>query len=193
MFFGDLGKESANLISYLEQYEATPRIQPGENPATWMLTTIGAGSASPGAKPFDFAGSYQVSAIHNSTLRRIEEMSGEATEQGNISFPSNFATTTSTQVREVMARARTIFWRSPSYNTVRIITAAVLSLLIGSVYASSRTPVDESDMNSRVSTFSIHVKKSPIDALVSFGCFLCSCFYRLQQYLFRSSSWGSTL
>jgi ABC-type multidrug transport system ATPase subunit len=39
VFFGDLGSESSLLISYLERYQATPRIQPGTNPATWMLTT----------------------------------------------------------------------------------------------------------------------------------------------------------
>lgn len=39
VFFGDLGKESSLLISYLERYQSTPVIQPGQNPATWMLTT----------------------------------------------------------------------------------------------------------------------------------------------------------
>jgi ABC-type multidrug transport system ATPase subunit len=39
VFFGDLGSESSLLISYLERYQATPIIQPGANPATWMLTT----------------------------------------------------------------------------------------------------------------------------------------------------------
>ena len=35
VFFGDLGHESASLISYFEQYGPTQKIQPGENPATW--------------------------------------------------------------------------------------------------------------------------------------------------------------
>jgi ABC-type multidrug transport system permease subunit len=152
VFFGDLGHESVSLINYLEQYEATPRIQPGENPATWMLTSIGAGSASTDAKPFDYAGYYQVSDLHKSCLKRIEESSGAACEEGIIAFPSKYATSKSTQIFEVMARARTIFWRSPSYNMVRMLISAVLSLLIGSVYVSSRTPYNESDMNSRATT-----------------------------------------
>ncbi|GAX16151.1 hypothetical protein FisN_3Hh368 [Fistulifera solaris] len=40
VFHGDLGQNSENLIRYFERYDATPRIQPGENPATWMLTAI---------------------------------------------------------------------------------------------------------------------------------------------------------
>lgn len=35
VFFGDLGDDSVNLIKYLERYPATPKILPGENPATW--------------------------------------------------------------------------------------------------------------------------------------------------------------
>lgn len=41
VFFGDLGAESCKLIEYLERYPATKKIRTGENPATWMLTTIG--------------------------------------------------------------------------------------------------------------------------------------------------------
>jgi ABC-type multidrug transport system ATPase subunit len=35
VFFGELGHESSKLIEYLERYEDTPKIQSGENPATW--------------------------------------------------------------------------------------------------------------------------------------------------------------
>jgi len=36
-FFGDIGPESENLIKYFEQYEETPKILEGENPATWYV------------------------------------------------------------------------------------------------------------------------------------------------------------
>jgi ABC-type multidrug transport system permease subunit len=152
VFYGELGHESSNLIDYLEQYESTPKIQPGENPATWMLTTIGAGSASTDTKPFDYAGSYQVSDLHKVGLERIEAIKSNVSEDGKVSFPSMYATSTSTQIRETMIRARKIYWRSPSYNTVRLMMAAVLALLIGSVYVSDRVPEDESDMSSRATT-----------------------------------------
>lgn len=35
VYFGNLGDESSILIDYLQRYDATPKIQPGENPATW--------------------------------------------------------------------------------------------------------------------------------------------------------------
>jgi hypothetical protein len=37
VFFGELGEESSNLIRYLESYEATPKIRPTENPASWYV------------------------------------------------------------------------------------------------------------------------------------------------------------
>mmetsp|Transcript_2153 Transcript_2153/g.3908 ORF Transcript_2153/g.3908 Transcript_2153/m.3908 type:complete len:1099 (-) Transcript_2153:1265-4561(-) len=68
VFFGELGDESANLIRYFEGYATTPKIQPGENPATWMLTTIGAGSAgTSGSDPFDYA-RYDYNLFSNSAI-----------------------------------------------------------------------------------------------------------------------------
>lgn len=37
VYFGELGDESSTLIEYLERYDATPKIQAGENPATWYV------------------------------------------------------------------------------------------------------------------------------------------------------------
>lgn len=152
IFYGDLGKESQNLIKYLEQYEATPLIQPGENPATWMLTTIGAGSAVSDSKPFDYAGHYEVSKLHKDCLQKIDYITSNSKEEAKVSFPTEFATSSATQIREVLARTRLVYWRSPSYNMVRLMVAAVLALLIGSVYVSDRVPKNESDMNSRSTT-----------------------------------------
>jgi hypothetical protein len=152
IYFGGLGDESQNLIEYLEQYKSTPRIQPGENPATWMLTTIGAGSASTDTKPFDYAGSFQVSNLHKDCLQRIDDTTSKSKEEGKVSFPSMYATSTATQIYQVMARTRLVYWRSPSYNTVRIMVATLLAFLIGSVYVTNRVPTDESDMNSRATT-----------------------------------------
>lgn len=41
VFYGQLGNESSTLIEYLQTYDATPKIQPGENPATWYVYHYG--------------------------------------------------------------------------------------------------------------------------------------------------------
>lgn len=38
VFFGPLGFECSNLIAYLQAIPGTPAIEPGDNPATWMLS-----------------------------------------------------------------------------------------------------------------------------------------------------------
>ena len=111
VFFGELGSESCKLIEYLERYDATPKIQPGENPATWMLTTIGAGSASTDKRPFDYAGSYAKSKLHGRCLELIAKICGGATEANRVSFPSKFATSGGKQASQVMRRTLKVYFR----------------------------------------------------------------------------------
>jgi len=151
VYYGDLGNQSSNLIKYFQSYENTPLIQPGENPATWMLTTIGAGSAIAGNQ-FDYARAYTGSKLHNKCIDDITKFEHAVSDEGLIGFPSLYATTTKTQMVEVIKRTWTVYCRSPSYNRTRIIVAAILSLLIGSVFISDPVPKDESQMQSRVTT-----------------------------------------
>jgi len=165
VFFGDLGEYSQSLIEYLQRYDATPKIQPGENPATWMLTTIGAGSAAVQGKPFDYAGSYTVSKLHVQCVERINQITAAAVEEGLVSFPKKYATSKGTQSSTVFYRAMTVYFRCPSYNLVRMLVSAVVALLFGSVYASQRVPENESDMNSRINSIFIAVVFLAVNAL----------------------------
>lgn len=151
VFHGDLGSESSKLIDYLEGYEATTKIQPGENPATWMLMATGAGSA-PSGKPFDYAGAYAASELHKENVRRIDQICEAATNETMVTFSSKYATSEKTQQLALLRRTMKLYWRNPSYNMGRIIISIIISLLYGSVYVSQRIPTNESDMNSRVTT-----------------------------------------
>jgi ABC-2 type transporter len=153
VYHGDLGHESSCLIQYFERFESTPRIQPGENPATWMLTTIGAGSSTASSKKhFDYAGSYDASKLHAQCLEAIESIKASANQDNLISFESLFATSRRTQLLSVLARAMKVYYRSPSYNLVRSMLSSVLALLYATVYVSQRVPENESDMNSRINS-----------------------------------------
>mmetsp|Transcript_19324 Transcript_19324/g.36086 ORF Transcript_19324/g.36086 Transcript_19324/m.36086 type:complete len:437 (-) Transcript_19324:3403-4713(-) len=153
VFFGDIGKESCNLIEYFQNYVVVSPIEPGENPATWMLTVIGAGSNTAGTeKQFDFAGSYKESVSYKNCLRKIAKYEDSASDANRIAYSSRFATSKRTQLKVVLKRAWQIYWRSPSYNRTRIVTSMLLSLLIGSVYVGNRVPTNEAEMNSRVTT-----------------------------------------
>jgi hypothetical protein len=190
IFFGDLGENNQNLIRYLERYDATPKIKPGENPATWMLTTIGAGSAA-SKKPFDYAGSYLQSKLHSECIDRIDKIYAGASEDKRISFPRKYATSRMTQGRAVMQRAMTVYFRSPSYNVVRLMVSGIVALLFGSVYASQRVPEDESDMNSRINSLFIAVVFLAVNAQnTAFAVFEVerNMFYRHKAALMYDSS-----
>lgn len=130
VFFGELGESSCNLISYLQGYEATTKIKAHENPATWMLTTIGAGSDTSG-NAFDYAGAYSESKLRYDNLALIEKFCSAASDSNLITFPHKYATNWMTQVREVTHRTVTMYWRSPNYNLVRLMVSAIIALLFG--------------------------------------------------------------
>jgi len=156
VFFGELGESSTNLIQYLERYNATPKIMPGENPATWMLQTIGAGTAAAsGRMEFDYAAAYAISNCRKSCLERIDEINETATVGNLITFPSMYATSKWAQNKAVFQRMMKIYFRSPGYNGVRLTVSTIVALLFSSVYASQRVPQNESDMNSRVNSIFI--------------------------------------
>jgi hypothetical protein len=190
IFFGDLGEDNQNLIQYLERYDATPKIKPGENPATWMLTTIGAGSAV-NKKPFDYAGSYLQSKLHSQCIDKINKICAGVSEDQRVSFPRKYATSRRTQGRAVMQRAMTVYFRSPSYNVVRMLVSGVVALLFGSVYISQRVPEDESDMNSRINSIFIAVIFLAVNSLNTvLGVFEVerNMFYRHRAALMYDSS-----
>ena len=79
VFFGDLGSESCKLIEYLEGYDSTVPIKSGENPATWMLSCIGAGSAA--QDTFDYARAYAHSKLARDSVDKIDEYNDKPDER----------------------------------------------------------------------------------------------------------------
>ena len=144
VYFGDLGKDSCELINYFEKFDCTPRILAGENPATWMLTTIGSGTnASEASKSMDYAKAYSNSDLHTQALLRIEEIVNEASDQNLIKYDSMYATSRVFQIIQVLKRQIQVYWRAPSYNRNRLMLAALIGLLFGSVFANQRVATNE--------------------------------------------------
>jgi ABC-type multidrug transport system ATPase subunit len=125
VFFGELGKQSSLLIEYLERFDATPKIHPGENPATWMLTTIEAGSSSTNRKLFDYAGSYSESKLREHCIERISSICTDPSDEKKVVFQSEYATSYATQSSAVFSRTVKVYFRSPNYNVTRVTVAIV--------------------------------------------------------------------
>lgn len=150
VYFGDIGRESESLIKYLESFEETPKILEGENPATWMLTSIT-------AKSSDYVRKYQNSYPYRQCLEVINEAKANANENNRIYFSTKYAASLTTQSIVVVKRMMKIYSRSPSYNVGRIVQAAVVALSLGLMFANKSVPDNEGDMTSRVNSIYIAV------------------------------------
>jgi ABC-type multidrug transport system ATPase subunit len=91
VFFGDLGEESTKLIEYLEGYDSTVPIKSGENPATWMLSCIGAGSAA--VDMFDYARAYAYSTLATDCIEKIDKYNGSPDERYETRIAKRFTNT----------------------------------------------------------------------------------------------------
>lgn len=84
-----------------------------------------------------------------------------------------------------------IYWRSPSYNLVRMIVSAVVALILGSVYVSQRTPHNEPDMNSRVTSIfisTVFLGVSSFNTILPLFELERNMFYRHKAALMYNSS-----
>lgn len=152
VYAGNLGKDSSDLINYLEGIPGTTPIRDGENPASWMLEVIGAGaSAQRSASTFDFAEYYHLSRARNIYEQTLN--SEGITRPGNeprIVLADQYAASYGVQARECLHKIFTTYWRNPNYNVVRIFIAIVVSVVFGSVYWQQEYD-DFSSANSRIS------------------------------------------
>ncbi|CAK4124384.1 unnamed protein product [Aphanomyces euteiches] len=131
VYFGDLGSKSVHLLEYFAHFDGLDAMKPTENPATYMLNCIGAGTG--GAKiDVDFAQAYKESQLgqrNEAAVLRMSEPTGvklskEATF--NVSFASQFAL--------LFGRQWTTYWRSPSYNVSRAFVMVFMPLIFGSCF-----------------------------------------------------------
>ncbi|KAI9996215.1 hypothetical protein PInf_013598 [Phytophthora infestans] len=154
VFFGELNnaqpddRECGHLIDYFEAIPEVSRLPDGQNPATWMLECIGAGVAGAGEKlmtnaaaALDFATHFRKSAEHQALLTGLEQpgVSTPAPDHlPELIFKNKRAAGHWTQLRMLVGRFMTIYWRTPSYNLTRFLIAFGLAVIFGLVLVNGR-------------------------------------------------------
>ena len=96
-----------------------------------MLNTIGGGTCESEMKSTDYTKAYASSRLHQECLDKISEIIAQKKEKNEIRFTTKYSTSFIYQAKEVFMRMIRIYWRSPSYNTTRLVTGALISLLFG--------------------------------------------------------------
>ena len=160
VFFGNLGVNCFELISFFESVPNVPSISHNVNPATWMLDVIGAGTSSSHSS-VDFHLHYTSSelcilnTIHTDALSATSdgssgddfEMARNGTESGiikekRVAEDFRYNTTLTEQLTWLFKRASRSYWRSPSYNVTRFAINVVIALIFASAYSDQQYNTD---------------------------------------------------
>jgi ABC-type multidrug transport system ATPase subunit len=164
VFFGELGNNCEELVSYFEeQGPHVPRIKHGQNPASWMLEVIGAGTTSGSSASHDYHLAYRQSDLCKANTAELNELSydpntaaadAEAQELDVLKWPiqvletgglctsavkheseSLYMSSNKMQAQWLFKRAFLSYWRNPSYNFLRMIISLSIALIFASVFA----------------------------------------------------------
>ncbi|KAF0684230.1 Aste57867_23784 [Aphanomyces stellatus] len=131
VYFGHLGSESSQLIDYFSQFEGLDPIRTNENPASYMLNCIGAGTG--GAKVnVDFAVVYKASRLgmsNDATVDKWRQPNGADLRQltsHEVSLGRQFCL--------LFRRQWMTYLRSPYFNLGRVMLILVIALVFGSCF-----------------------------------------------------------
>lgn len=136
VFFGELGQDASNLIEYFEAAPGVTPIEPGYNPATWMLECIGAGVGATVASGVDFATQYDQSALKVAVDKALEDdgVLRPSHDLPELVFTSQFASTGWMQFTLLCRRFLHMYWRTPTYNLTRFAVSVMLGAIFGIIY-----------------------------------------------------------
>ncbi|RHY86960.1 hypothetical protein DYB37_011229 [Aphanomyces astaci] len=135
VYYGDLGANSEHLIEYFTRVEGTSPLQPGANPATWMLDVIGAGVEAKSAAT-DFVQVFHASPEAKQLQAGLAVHMLSHPDRPEMKFTSKRAASNATQCQYVVQRFMRMYWRTPSYNYTRLMLSIFLAVLFGLCFRS---------------------------------------------------------
>lgn len=133
VYFGDIGKNSQTLVEYFQRNGA-PECPPGENPAEWMLSAIG---AAPGTtSDVDWPQAWKSSPEYQSVQDELERLKSEGSQDHSAANTPHreFAASLWSQFLIVTHRVFQQYWRTPSYIYAKFILCCSVALFIGLVF-----------------------------------------------------------
>ncbi|KAJ5381155.1 uncharacterized protein N7496_003583 [Penicillium cataractarum] len=132
IYFGEIGQNSQILSRYFECNGAAP-LEPGENPAEWMLDVIG---AAPGShSDIDWPKVWRESAEHIKVKEHLsqlrETLSVQPREEAGPEAYTEFAAPFYVQLYECLVRVFAQYFRTPIYIWSKAALCVLTSLYIG--------------------------------------------------------------
>jgi hypothetical protein len=142
VYHGPIGTNCSTLVQYFERRGAT-KIDLGENPANWMLKVM------TDATMGDMAENYAKSREFVILTEELEMILQNPKPEERITFQSEFATKSAYRQGLVSGRIQLIYWRSPSYNLVRMTVAMLVGFVLGAVFITKRNQLTFTEVSLR--------------------------------------------
>ncbi|CAK4892178.1 unnamed protein product [Aphanomyces euteiches] len=136
VFYGDLGANSSHLIEYFMRIPGTLELQPGYNPATWMLENIGAGVESKQTNVMDYVQVFKESPEYRHLQDALAIHTQPREGVAELSYTAKRDASNGVQCKYLLQRIFHMYWRTPSYNFTRIMLSIFLAVLFGLCYRS---------------------------------------------------------
>lgn len=132
IYLGPMGQHSSRVIEYFEGISGVPKIRDNYNPATWMLeVTSTSAEAELGV---DFANIYKESSLCKNNNELVNQYSTPPPGSKDLHFPTRFSQNNWGQLKSCLWKQHLSYWRSPSYNLMRVFHMILSSLLFGILY-----------------------------------------------------------
>ncbi|KAJ0078967.1 hypothetical protein Patl1_23928 [Pistacia atlantica] len=132
IYCGPLGQHSCKVIEYFESIPGVPKIRDNYNPATWMLEVTSVSAEV--TLGVDFAQIYRDSALYVSNKELVKQLSTPPPGSRDLHFPTSFAQNGWGQFKSCLWKQNLSYWRSPTYNLIRLLHTFSASLIFGAVY-----------------------------------------------------------
>ncbi|XP_062203923.1 ABC transporter G family member 41-like isoform X2 [Phragmites australis] len=132
IYAGPLGHHSCKIIQYFQAIPGVPKIKDNYNPSTWMLEAT---STSMEAQlGVDFAQIYRDSSMCKDKDTLVKRLSIPPPGISDLYFPTRYPQKFWEQFKACLWKQCLSYWRTPSYNLVRIMFITVCCIAFGALY-----------------------------------------------------------
>ncbi|KAG8371495.1 hypothetical protein BUALT_Bualt13G0093600 [Buddleja alternifolia] len=132
IYGGKLGEKSQTMINYFQGISGVSPIPDGYNPATWMLEI-----STPAVESKiheDFSVIYRNSQQYRDVEDSIQSLSIPPENSEPLKFTSTYSKDAVSQFRICLWKQNLVYWRSPSYNAVRLFFTTLSAVIIGTIF-----------------------------------------------------------
>ncbi|KDR70391.1 hypothetical protein GALMADRAFT_254847 [Galerina marginata CBS 339.88] len=191
VYFGDIGHNATTLIHFFEKNGARECL-PSENPAEYMLDVIGAGATATSQQ--DWYEIWKTSPEAKQVQEEIEAIHTEGRSRPAVQteLRSEFATSWSYQLWELLKRDAEAHWRDPTYLMAKLILNAVGGLFIGFTFFHSKDS-QQGTQNKLFAIFMATILSVPLSNQLQVPFINMRKIYEIRERPSRMYSWTALI